>query len=527
MAKATAGLSERELIRLPALSKTQDPKGHSQDVILCEGMPVICIKTEEKVLKICNGERYKILCFTDVPDYSSMKKKELRLHAKGRVKIGGTVPELKQRLIEASSDLRLQNMRDPEDQVVIPRSEFQKYFRVAYCITYYQSQGCTIEEKCTRYDWDAYHVNSRAQYVALSRSTKRADVQIDNSHRQCKNIDIEEDQMEIHEDLIDNSTPQGWRENEDDKFMQCDPSISIRSYGEQFVDEFIRYYDLAKANASRSLPMRATADKKNPIDKHANEDYDSKCTAMIEDMKNNRGIWVDRAKREKWNLNLLVDDLYVIDLDTLEAVEHFDRYIKPKFEEEFATCPLQKTRKGFHYFFVRPEGCTHFNKARAYKDEQGNPVEIDCCTIASTGTRGNTNVFPSKNKVWLRTLHEFPPKVMSQRLYKYLDAHYIGLKNKAATKTIGEKRQREEVTLNETTEVWTQYIAKESECSTNCVTWSSSTRGRVIAPNRKCLADCNHIAEHDNAFIDILPNGSLKCQCKSARCGKCIVIDKL
>ena len=116
---------------------------------------------------------------------------------------------------------------------------------------------------------------------------------------------------------------------------------------------------------------------------------------------------------------------------------------------------------------------------------------------------------------------------MSQRLYNYLDSHYIGLKNKAATKTTGEKRQREEVTLNETTEVWTNYIAKASGCSANCVSWSSNTRGRVIASNRKCLADQNHIAEHDNAFIDILPNGSLKYQCKSARCGKCIVIDKL
>jgi hypothetical protein len=532
MAKATAGLEERELIRLPALPVTQDPDGYSQDVILCEGMPVICIKTNEKILKICNGEQYKILCFTDVADYANMKKKELRQHAKGRVKVGGTVAELKQRLIEASSDLRLQNMRDPEDQVIIPRGEFQKHFRVAYCITYYQSQGCTLKEKCTRYDWDAYHVDNRARYVALSRSTKRGDVQIDNSHKQCKIIDIEEDQMEIHEDLIDNSTPQGWIENEDDEFMQCDSPISMRilssrSYGEQYIDEFIRYYEIAKINKSRSLPMRATADKKNPIDKHANEDYDTKCAETVASMQSHRDMWVDRVERENWNLNLLVDDLYVIDLDTPEAVQYFQTTIMPKFEDEFSTCPLQKTRKGFHYFFVRPEGCTHFNKARAYKDEQGNPVEIDCCTIASTGTRGNINVFPSKNKVWLRSIHEFPPKVMSQRLYNYLDSHYIGLKNKAATKTTGEKRQREEVSLTTETTYWTNYIASQSGCSTSSISWSSSTRGRVIASNRKCLADCNHIAEHDNAFIDILPNGSLKYQCKSARCGKCIVIDKL
>ena len=113
---------------------------------------------------------------------------------------------------------------------------------------------------------------------------------------------------------------------------------------------------------------------------------------------------------------------------------------------------------------------------------------------------------------------------MSERLYNYLDAHYIGLKNKAATKTNGEKRHREEVILNESTSKWTEYIAEKSGCSKMCVSWSSDTRGRVNAPHRKCLADCNHTAEHDNAFIDILPDGSLKYQCKSARCGKCVIL---
>jgi hypothetical protein len=487
-----------------------------------------------------------------------MKKKELRQHAKGRVKVGGTVAQLKQRLIEASSDIRLQNVRNPEDQVVIPRGEFQKHFRVAYCITYYQSQGCTLKEKYTIYDWDAYHVNSRAQYVALSRATSRGDVQIvppapevvrekpgacfkcgELGHwaaecteiRKCSPCNSEDHQWQIGP--YENETPQGWIENEDDEFVQCDSPIirrlSQRSYGEQYVDEFIRYFDLAKANGSRSLPMRATADKKNPIDKHANEDYDTKCAEIVAGMQCHRDMWVDRVQRENWNLNLLVDDLYVIDLDTPEAVQYFQTTIIPKFEDEFSTCPLQKTRKGFHYFFVRPEGCAHFNKARAYKDEQGtNPVEIDCCTIASTGTRGNINVFPSMNKVWLRSIHEYPPKVMTDRLYEYLDKHYIGMKTKSATKTVtGEKRQREEVSLTTETTYWTNYIASQSGCSTSSISWSSSTRGRVMAENRKCLADQNHIAEHDNAFIDILPNGSLKYQCKSARCGKCIVIDKL
>jgi len=325
-------------------------------------------------------------------------------------------------------------------------------------------------------------------------------------------------------------TARGWVENEEDEFVQCESPISIRmlskrSYGEQYVDEFIRYYEIAQVNKSRSLPMRATAAQKNPIDKHAFEDYDSKCVQLVADMKSNRELWVDRVEREQWNLNLLVDDLYVIDLDTPEAVHYFETTIKPMFEDEFSTCPLQKTRKGFHYFFVRPTGCTHFNKARAYRNEDGEPIEIDCCTISSTGTRGNINVFPSKNKFWLRSIHEFPPQVMSERLYQYLDKHYIGLKTKAATKTVaGEKRPREQVNLTTETKYWTDYIASRSGCNTSCITWSSSTRGRLRARDRKCLANPNHIAEHDNAFIDIMPDGSLKYTCKSARCGKTIVI---
>ena len=114
---------------------------------------------------------------------------------------------------------------------------------------------------------------------------------------------------------------------------------------------------------------------------------------------------------------------------------------------------------------------------------------------------------------------------MSDRLYKYLDDHHIGLKTKAATKTVtGDKRPREELTLDDTNKYWTDYIVSQSGCSTSSISWSLSTRGRITAKNRKCLADSNHIAEHDNAFIDIMEDGSLKYSCKSARCGKTIVI---
>ena len=166
-------------------------------------------------------------------------------------------------------------------------------------------------------------------------------------------FNIENEDVPMMIEVFQESTAIGWVENEEDEFVQCDSPISRRdltkrSYGALFVDEFIRYYELSHVNESRSLPMRATAAQKNPIDKHAYEDYDTKCEEIVGGMRSNRDLWVDRVERENWNLNLLLDDLYVIDLDTPEAVNYFETIIMPKFEQEFASCPLQKTRKGFH-----------------------------------------------------------------------------------------------------------------------------------------------------------------------------------
>ena len=175
MQKAIEGKTPTEIIRLPARANDK----HSQDVTLTEGMPVICINTDERFLKICNGERYNIESFTDIPDYSKMKKAELKQICKDRgLKYGGNKKTLLDRLLEASSDLRLKNVRNDEDIVTIPRDKFQMFFRVAFCITYHQSQGSTMDYKYTIFDWEAYHVDNRAKYVALSRATSSKNVQI-------------------------------------------------------------------------------------------------------------------------------------------------------------------------------------------------------------------------------------------------------------------------------------------------------------------------------------------------------------
>ena len=176
MDKVCSGLPDSKLIKLEKIIEDN----HSQDATLCENMPVICIR-KSKTMGVDNGERFTILNFSDVPDYSTMKKPELKQHCKEKkLKCSGKKELLLERLLEASSDilLRLTEGEDDLEPVRVPRHLFQKHFYVAYAITYYQSQGCTIRGKYTIHDWFAFYVNWRAKYVALSRATSKENVQI-------------------------------------------------------------------------------------------------------------------------------------------------------------------------------------------------------------------------------------------------------------------------------------------------------------------------------------------------------------
>ena len=176
MHKVCSGLPDSKLIKLEKVREDD----HSQDVTLCENMPVICIR-KSKLMGVDNGERFNILNFSDVPDYSSMKKPELKQHCKEKgLKRSGKKEVLLERLQLASSDILLRLTEgEPEDEPIrVPRHLFQKHFYVAYAITYYQSQGCTIRGKYTIHDWDGPHVDWRAKYVALSRATSKSNVQI-------------------------------------------------------------------------------------------------------------------------------------------------------------------------------------------------------------------------------------------------------------------------------------------------------------------------------------------------------------
>lgn len=205
-----------------------------------------------------------------------------------------------------------------------------------------------------------------------------------------------------------------------------------RTYGEIFCDELLRLYSLAKHNNSKSVPMRTrrnTGVGKSPLDKHAIVDYDSRLKGLVSAIRTQRHEYTRLAEEEGWNLNLLVDDLIIIDIDSPEALEYFNAEIYTRFTAEFDAAPLQKTQKGRHFWFVRPSNCRLVFHARAFLHPATNtPLEIDCVARTSTGSRGNVNVWPSKNKTWLRCIHKNPPRVMSAELHAFLDNAFVGLK---------------------------------------------------------------------------------------------------
>lgn len=110
----------------------------TQDVKLCETMPVIAHKTNKK-LNIINSESYTITTIKD-------------------------------------NKITMTNNRN--DIINIEVKDFQKYFYLGFCITIYASQGETFNQPYTIYDWNFKYFCNKAKYVALSRATNIKNIQI-------------------------------------------------------------------------------------------------------------------------------------------------------------------------------------------------------------------------------------------------------------------------------------------------------------------------------------------------------------
>lgn len=108
--------------------KKIEGNNNSQEFVLMKGMPVITHKTVKKY-DFCNNEFFKVKQITNNNIIVSNDKKEL----------------------------------------VLEKEIFDKYFNLAFCITTHKSQGLTIKEPYTIYEWDKFNRNMK--YVAISRSS--------------------------------------------------------------------------------------------------------------------------------------------------------------------------------------------------------------------------------------------------------------------------------------------------------------------------------------------------------------------
>lgn len=107
-----------------------DPE--SQDMKLTIGTPIIA-RRNCREMDICNNDTYKI---------AQVSNKQVEL----------------------------------DNGLVIDTNDFSKYFRVAYCVTTHSSQGETIKEEYTIWEWDK--MDERLRYVALSRGECKENIHI-------------------------------------------------------------------------------------------------------------------------------------------------------------------------------------------------------------------------------------------------------------------------------------------------------------------------------------------------------------
>jgi hypothetical protein len=109
----------------------------TQDVKLIKGMPIIAHTTDKK-MNILNSDLFTI---------ESIDDKEMTIV-------------------------------DETRKIIMKTAEFHKTFYLGFCITVHASQGATINENYTIYDWNHISMCERAKYVSLSRSSSIKKIQI-------------------------------------------------------------------------------------------------------------------------------------------------------------------------------------------------------------------------------------------------------------------------------------------------------------------------------------------------------------
>ena len=149
-----------------------------------------------------------------------------------------------------------------------------------------------------------------------------------------------------------------------------------------------------EATAGQSVLMPIRPAEKSPLFRHRD------------------GTWTQRESESFLRSNqahpewgILLDRMCVVDADDDAAVAAIEGLADaPMAPEELVAairrCPCQRTRKGRHYFFLRPD----WADAEGFWDgarQASGGLAIDFKSRCSTGTRGVIVVEPSTNKEWI------------------------------------------------------------------------------------------------------------------------------
>lgn len=98
------------------------------------------------------------------------------------------------------------------------------------------------------------------------------------------------------------------------------------------------------------------------------------------------------------NIGILLRDLCVVDFDDEQTAIDYERQFP-----ELTDAPCERTRKGRHYFFVRPGVAdAHGFYDGARQTEQSRLDKVDFKSVCATGTSGTIVVAPSQGKEWIR-----------------------------------------------------------------------------------------------------------------------------
>ena len=122
-----------------------------------------------------------------------------------------------------------------------------------------------------------------------------------------------------------------------------------------------------------------------------------------------------------YEVGILLKEIAVIDFD--------DEALMEVWEERFPvlkTAPMERTRKGGHYFFKRPMEFDEQNitdHTRCFKDGD-TKLDIDLKTVTRTGTSGIIIVSPSTNKKWVRALWDTELPELDQEMIEELTTMY-------------------------------------------------------------------------------------------------------